>query len=273
MISMTAVWDRTTAFIGANIATLLPIAAVGILLPLVVQAIAAPFAADSSDAAVLVSLVALVMSVGALWGQITIIAFVLDPAAGFTAAVGHGRLRVGPAIGVYLVAAVGLLALLVPLVVLIAVAGVDLRSGSAAALASSPAAGGSIAVVALVTASALIWLSIRLILISPIIVMERRGLGSLARSFALTRGIAWKIAGVLILFGIVTLVVVLAVQLVSGSIFRLIFPDDAMVAASVATAIVSAVPSTILSVIAAVFTTKLYLAIRDAREAIVEAPR
>ena len=119
---------------------------------------------------------------------------------------------------------------------------------------------------------ALIWFSARLALVIPTMVMERRGLGVFVRSFKLTRPIQWKILGVLILYVIVLFVSYLAAKLVFGSIFGLIAGGDgAVTVATVLTSILVSVVLTGFSVLATAFTAKLYLAVRDARGAIVES--
>jgi hypothetical protein len=103
-------------------------------------------------------------------------------------------------------------------------------------------------------------------------VMERRGVGLFARSFRLTRGITWKVIGVLILYFIVSQVSGLATKLVFGAVFGLIAGGNGPGSVSmVLTSVLVAAVSTAFAVLAAAFTAKLYLAIRDAREAIVES--
>ncbi len=82
----------------------------------------------------------------------------------------------------------------------------------------------------------------------------------------------WKIIGMLILYGIVAGVAILATRTVFGSVLRLVLGGDGLVTtASVLTALIGAVVQTVFVVLAAAFTAKLYLAVRDARGAIVES--
>jgi len=119
---------------------------------------------------------------------------------------------------------------------------------------------------------AVVWLAARLALVIPIMIMERRGVGVFARSFKLTRPVQWKIVGVLILYSIVSAVSILAAKFVFGSIFGLIAGGERPVTvATVLTAILVSVVLTGFSVLASAFTAKLYLAVRDARGAIVES--
>ena len=116
-----------------------------------------------------------------------------------------------------------------------------------------------------------VWVTARLLVIEPVIVAERRGIGAIAHAFRLTRGLALKIVGVLILYWIVATIAVWAAQMVFGSIFALIAPDGGEIGlATVLTSIVVAAVSTAFKVIAAIFVAKLYQAIGDAHERAAE---
>ncbi|MDB5707150.1 MAG: hypothetical protein JWN66_4266, partial [Sphingomonas bacterium] len=132
--------------------------------------------------------------------------------------------------------------------------------------------GGFIALYSLFVLGVLLWLGARLSLLSPVILREGRWVGALGRSFKLTRPIVLKIIGVMILYGIVWGVSVLAAKTVFGFVFGLIAGGDGPVTVgSVLTSICVAFVLTMFSVLAAAFVGKLYLAVRDAREAIVES--
>jgi len=103
-------------------------------------------------------------------------------------------------------------------------------------------------------------------------VVARRWISALARSFRLTRPVGLKVLGVLILYAIVGGVSFLAAKLVFGSILGLIAGGEGLVTiGSAITATLVALVVTVFNVLASAFTAKLYLAVRDAREAIVES--
>jgi hypothetical protein len=167
----------------------------------------------------------------------------------------------------------------VPIGVALGVSGVDMTALAAGQQPASPAAPGAAAALGFVGLYTLflipflLWVYARfVVLITPIMVMERRGIGVYGRSFVLTRGIAWKVIGVLLLYGIVSWVASAAAKTVFGTVFRLLIGGEGPVTlASILTQIVVAAISTIFSVLSVAFIAKLYLATRDAREAIVEA--
>ena len=76
----------------------------------------------------------------------------------------------------------------------------------------------------------------------------------------------------ILLYLIVSFVAQKAVQFVFGALLGLMFGGGGAVSlAGVLTSILVGVVATAFTVLAAAFTTRLYLALRDARESIVEA--
>ncbi|MGJ3627198.1 hypothetical protein AB5I41_10140 [Sphingomonas sp. MMS24-JH45] len=96
-----------------------------------------------------------------------------------------------------------------------------------------------------------------------VVVNERRGLGALGRSFALTRGAALRLIGVLILYGIVLVVVMSAATMVVGVVARLLLGADAAATVAFIVAIVSALVTALGSVVQSVFYAQYYVAARD----------
>jgi hypothetical protein len=152
-------------------------------------------------------------------------------------------------------------------------AGFDIQAAMTNAQPAVPvSAGWFVTLYMLVLAPLLLFVTARLLLLTPVVVFERRGLGAIRRSFALSRGLTWKIIGVMILYFIVAGVAMLASGTVFGSVFRIAFGGEGLITtATVLTALVGAIVQTIFVLLAAAFTAKLYLAVRDAREAIVES--
>lgn len=268
-VSMSVVWDRTAEFLNDHLGAVAGIAALAIFVPGAIGEILTPLGADAGqELKVGLGLLALVFLVLSFWGQLAITALALDPAAG--QAWGRATRRLGALILVML--ALGLIAavLTLPIFVLMAMNGVDLtRMQEAGAMAAmTPGAAGTIGLYALIAVPFTLWLMARIaVLPTAVVVAEHLSLGALRRSFRLTRGLALKIIGVLLLYGVVMWVATLAMETVVGSILRLVLGGDGPItAASVITAVAVALVSTIFSVIGTVFPAKLYLAAM-AREA------
>ncbi len=106
-----------------------------------------------------------------------------------------------------------------------------------------------------------LWALARILaLLVPVVVAERRGIRAFGRAFALSRGLAWRILGVILLYAIVSGVVQLAAKLGFGSIFELVVGGEGPLSlAKILTSIVSGAVSCAFAVLAAVFCAKLYL--------------
>jgi hypothetical protein len=263
MVKMGTVWDRTVEFLGDEIGTLVPIALLAILVPTSINSnlwALMPNAAPGLRLAAGVAVLAL--SILVLWGQLAVTALALYPARhGATAAATR---RLPAALAVMLIVVVACLVAAVPFGVILAASGVDPATlGTQELPAIPPGAGLGLGLYALLLFGVGLWLAARLMLVTPIVVAERRALGAFGRSFALTRGLALKIIGVLFLFVLVSWVAQGAATLVFGSIFRLVTNGEggAVSLASVLTTIVVAVVETGFTVLGTAFTAKLYAAL------------
>ncbi len=278
MVDIGAVWDRTVEFVSDELTAVVPIALVGIFVPLSVNASLAPVAVGASEVGKLVIYGAMtLLSLWSLAGSLAVVALGLDPHAGRHVAVKVAGHRLLPAVGISLLTFGAALVAVIPIPAILAWGGFDFAAAAngqipgAIAGLSGPA-GLFVGLYGIALAAVAIWLSARFSVILPTIVMERRGMGVFARSFQLTRGIALKIVGVSLLYVIVSSVAQKATQFVFGTIFSFLFGNNGpMSLAEVLTSIVVGVVATAFAVLAAAFTAKLYRALRDARASIVEA--
>ena len=159
---------------------------------------------------------------------------------------------------------------LIPAFALFGISGVDFSAlARGSRLSLTGANGGALAgafLYLLVWAIALLFVGARLALWQAVLVNERVGLRSVARSWRLTSGATWRLVGVILLFAIVLLVATGAAQSVVGIVFRLILGADIPTALFLGSLAGSAV-STMLAVVAVVFTTHFYLARIDTERA------
>ena len=274
MVVIGSVWDRTVEFISDNLSAVVPLALMGIFVPLSIYTSLAPLAAGVAPGQrSLIYVVMIALGLWSLWGKLAITALALDPHAGRPGAIQMAGRRFLPTVGISL----GLLAILLvataPVWIALQLAGFDFAAAASGhAVLPSDGVRGFIILYALLLSIMVLWIAARLSALLPTIVMERRGLGSLRRSFRLTRGFAWKILGVVLLYVIVAFVAEKATQFVFGTIFGLLFGDESPVSlATILTSILVGVVATGFTVLAAAFCAKLYLALRDARESIVNA--
>jgi len=274
MVIMGNVWDRTTEFLSDNLGAVVPLALAAIFIPVSIKGNLQGLT-TTAGGTLLVQIVSLLLSLISYWGQLAIVALAINPDGGRPAATTLATQRFPLAVLIGLISVIVLLVAVIPIPVALVQGGVDLQAMvSHQAVTIPPSTGTFVALYAIALVIVLLWLAARLVLISPVVIGERRGLGTFGRSFALTRGLTWRIIGVILLFGIVAIVAVLAAQTVFGSVLRIIFGDDGTLGlASVLTSILVGAVVTILSVLAGAFTAKLYIAARDwrATEAVATA--
>jgi hypothetical protein len=273
MVQMSTVWDRTTAFASAAIASIMPIALVLLFVPVSIQLAVAPLLLKQTLAVRLVVMILFwaVELLGTLSVMVLALGATLHPGEAVRAALA----RLGPAFAIFILFFVGIIILCIPFGVVVAASGMDI----AQLQAGNPVGAGSLSTggawfLALYLLALLVfgfWITARLLVVEPVILAERRGLGAISRAFAMTRGLALRLVGVLILYAIVATIAVLAAKMVFGSIFALIAPNDGDIGlATVLTSIVVAAVSTAFKVVAAIFVAKLYQAIGEAHERAAE---
>lgn len=268
MVKMGTVWDRTVEVLNGRTGMIAPIALLGILLPSVIRD---GFVAFSTPGTVMFAVVGGVLAIGALvamiWAQLAIVAIGTDPATDATEARRQAGRRVLPAVGVtVLVTLIGVLFMLPPVFVLIQ-SGFDFAaaaSGSSVQM-TPPTAGaaGFVGLYSLAYLLAVVWIGARLVLLNPVILNERLGVGAIRRSMRLTKGLTWRIIGVLILFVIVTLVSTWAAQAVTGILFRLALGANGIATATFLSGIAATIVTTAFTALAAVFSAQLYVAVRE----------
>lgn len=268
MVRIGTVWDRTVEVISGRTAILASIAALTLFLPTVVRDAITLAVAGGPAATLLGAVVGVIMAVVTIWGMLALIAVASDPAVDRAGGFRIGAAALPGTILVVIVLGLAFGLLFLPAIILLSRAGFDFTAAAAGATQPgiSPGALGAVSLYSIALLAVAIWAGARLAVLYPVLVNERRGLGSIARSFDLTRGLTWKIIGVLILYGVVFLVVLLAATSVAGLIFRLVLGGENATLVQFLAAVVGAAVTAVFGVLQAVFTAQLYLAARHARE-------
>jgi hypothetical protein len=263
MVRIGDVWDRTTEFLSDQLRAILPIAVLAVLVPTsITNSLSDLQQSGPAGTRALLGVLSLVFGLLSLWAQLAIASLAID-------GVGARRAteRFLPAVGVFLL--LGLAFALVAAVLIVPtmlIGGFDfsqLRLGQTSMQPLSLPAGYRLGLVlaALLLFVLFIALAARLAPLTAVILNERRGVGAIGRAFGLTRGLTWKLIGVIILFAIVSTVSQWAAQAVFGSVLALIAGGEGPVTlAKVLTGAIIAAVQTAFTVIAAAFTAKLYLA-------------
>ena len=265
-INMGTVWDRTTQFLTGTRRALTPIVLIAIFVPQLVTELAGQAHAALGDMPA--QGLGLAGTVAGIWGQLAVVALALDPDAGRGAAQRAATRAFVPALLLMLLLFVAFAVLAVPIVATLVAAGADLSlfgRGAAVTPGSlnlSTGAGVFLTLYSLAVAIVVLVLSVRIIPLYPVLIAEGRGIGAIGRAIRVSRGIAWKLAGVWILFLVVFAVAAGAARTVFGSITALIASDGGgFGAVAIVTAIAGAVVGTIFSLIVAAFSAKVYRAV------------
>lgn len=268
MVKMGTVWDRTIEVLNGRTGMIAPIALFGMLLPSVIRDAYAAFATPGTMSFALIgSVLAIATLVAMLWAQLAIVAIATDPATDVTEARRQAGARVLPTLGVTVLITLLAALLVVPPMVVLIQSGFDIAAAAngRSAQLTAPGAGvaGFVALYSLAYLLVAIWIGARLVLLNPVILNERLGIGAIRRSVQLTKGLTWRIIGVLILFAIVMLVSTWAAQSVTGIAFRLALGADGIATATFLSGVAATVVTTAFTALAAVFTAQLYVAIRE----------
>ncbi|NML06099.1 hypothetical protein [Sphingomonas sp. G-3-2-10] len=274
MVKMGTVWDRTAEFLTDNLPSIVPIALIAFFVPFSVMGSFQPLVTETTPGLRLVlELIILAAIVVITWGMLMLTAMVLDGGGG------AGRIalrRLGPALAVAVAIFLAMMLIFAPIVLTLMVSGVDLAAiarGTPVDVSMPSSVAWSIGIYGILAALVCIWLGARLAVVNAVIVREKAMFGALLRSWALTRGVAWRIVGVMFLYAVVSNVAALAAQLVFGTVFSLIAGGGGgtLSLASVLTSVIVAAVQTGFTVLAPVFAAKLYVALAAERERAVRS--
>ena len=268
MVNMGNVWDRTSEFLSENMSALLPIALVALLVPHSITALTGGAGtAINPFAGYAISLACVLI---ALWGQLAIVALALVPDGGRPRAAAVATGSFGRALAAMLLLFLVIALIAAPMLSVLAGGGMNLAQlggGGMADISLSTGAKTFVSIYALILSALVFYVSIRLVMLYPVIVAEGGVIDALRRAFALSRGIVWKLIGVWVLFIIVYLVGRLAVTSAVGAIVALLSSSTSPFAfGKILVAILSGLVTTIYTVIVAAFSAKLYRAVVAARE-------
>lgn len=263
MVNMDAVWDRTMEFVSDNLGAVLVVVIPFIFLPAAISGvIEGPAATAEGTTRTALQLVALVLALVGLVGQVALTALVLDPDAGAAAARARGLRRFLPVLGVSLALGLAAALLSLPVFLILGAYGFDFAAASTGAQPQvAPVAAAWVGLYVILLLPLILFLVARLVLVMPALVDARIGLGAIGRSWALTRGLTLKIIGVIILYAIVSLFLTLGVAAGVGAVLALVAGGDGtFTVAGVLTALIVAVVAAVLTMVQSVFVARLYIA-------------
>jgi hypothetical protein len=270
MVNMGNVWDRTTEFLSDNLGAVVSIALLTIFVP---QSISGAIKlAGTGVAPGLGQGIVLALLLPMLWGQLAITALALRPDAGRGAAQSTATRRFLQSLLAMLILFALIVVLFLPIVFALVASGFDLKllvdPNVGSHVDVGPWTAGFVSLYGLAWLVVAIFISVRFsTLLVAVIAAEGGVVAALRRSFALSRGIAWKLLGVVLLFGLVVGVASIAVTSVFGALFRVLDPTAGPFSiGSIIVAILGGLVTTAYYVVQSSFMAKVYLAATATRE-------
>ncbi|MBN8806713.1 MAG: hypothetical protein J0I47_00525 [Sphingomonas sp.] len=266
MVDMGNIWDRTVAFVGDHARAIVPVALLALLLPLSIGNVisGAAQACDDSINPLVAGVAGVVLVLPTLWAQLALSALVLAPEGGAGPAHRAATAGLWRAIAAMLVIFVAFAIVAIPLALAMPAGAGAMRGGCDAAATAGQfhAVGWFLPLYGVLFAVAAVFVSVRLTMLYPVIVAERRSVGAIGRAFRLSAGITWKLIGVWLVFGIVYVIAWMAASSAIGAILRLLAPGAGPYAVtSILLAIIVAAVRTAFTVIVATFAAQLYCAV------------
>ena len=220
-LSISRAWDQTREIFRRDGGLFVAVALALIVLPEVIVGIIAPDSGTRPSSGV--QLLRLVAGLIALIGQLAIIRLALGPSTTVGDSIRHGARRFPSAFG----AVVILLLALTLITVLIALIfgpllGVDLTRA-----ANIPAEQrGVFGALILITLVAILAISVRFTLLSPVASAENIGpLAILKRSWELTRGHYWRLLGLIVLLLVAAFFLLMVASMIGGLLAKLVSPN------------------------------------------------
>jgi hypothetical protein len=261
------VWDSTTDVLAGRAGEIAPIAVAAFVLPSLVQTAVRLYAGSTPAGQAAVGLIAIAALIVSIWGQLAVLAIAADPATTRGEAARLAGRRLPANLLVVLVLGGLVLLLTAPIGIALWASGFDFAAAAAGGRAGgappivSPGAGLFVALYMLALFAVMLGVGARLFLVNAVVLNENRKLGAIGRSFALTRGMTWKLIGVALLFAIALLVTSGAVKAVVGLLFRLLLGAERIATADFVASIAAACVTAAWTVTVQVFAARLYAAV------------
>lgn len=211
-LSITTAWNETTSFVRREAGLILPIALLLIALPgaALQLAMPAPPPGEAAEPGLWMLLLPVVMA-ASMVGTVAISFLALRPGTSVGEALQLGLRRFIILFAAWLLLALGLAIVLLPLILLFAGSAAFSGTADPAALA------GPMLLAFLIFAMLAIALWVRLMLMVPVAAAEAVGpIGIIRRSWELTGGHFWKLLGLVVLLVILAVVVLVAISAVVG---------------------------------------------------------
>jgi hypothetical protein len=268
-LSISRAWDETKARIALDGRLMAIVAAALIALPGIVYGVISP--ASQSEGTVVTAIALLVSSLLALIGQLAIIRLAIGPAVSVGEAIAHGARRMPIYVVAGVILTVGLFLALIPLVVIMAAAGVPLDKGNEQAIAQSPVA----LLLMIVWLLLALFILVRMLMSSPVASEEAAGpIQILRRSWEVTSGHWLRLLGFILLFIIGAMVAIRAVNWTISFVAVALFgPVEPMSVSALLVSVANSFVNAVATVLLAVMLARIYVQLVGRGSIDVTVPR
>lgn len=275
-LSISKAWDDSRPIIARDGRLMFIIALATVVLPQTILYLVAPESSSTGALEVLAAgeagaeaeaeamaatggnvLLSLLLGLVNLVGSIAIAYLALARGASVADGLKRGIKRLLPTIGMFVVLVGGAILIALLLAAVAGIGSVATGSTTVDAEAVSPIAG----LVFVVVFGAMVWVAVRMMLVTPVIAAEDEGpFGIIKRSWRLTKGHFWRLLGFLLLFGIGALVFISAVSIIVGLAVQLIFGDpEPLSLAALFVGLAGGIATAILTVVYSTITARMFL--------------
>jgi hypothetical protein len=253
--SISGAWEETKGLLDRDGRLFASVALALIVLPTAILGVIDPRVQQGEIAPTWFNLLILVISLISLAGQLALIRLAVGPSITVGGAIGHGFSRLPNYVFVLIILIVGVVALMLPFILIAVVMGMDVEVGSMGFLT------GSMLLLLLLFLIAVMVLMTRFSLAMPVASTESAGpLTILNRCWKLTEGHWLKLFGFLVVFSIAALIVLLALSVVLGSLTALLFDSRGpMTLAALVESLINAVVTGIFSVLFTLMLARIYV--------------
>ena len=253
-LSISRAWDESKAIFARDGRLLVAVALALVVLPTVIVGLVVP--SDPAGGGGLVGgLVQTAAALIAMIGQLALIRLALGPATTVGAAIAHGLRRFPSLLGAMILLVLAIFLLMIPIVLILAAAGLVDLENQARTLTGPAAAIIGLAVIAIIA------VAVRFLLTAPVASAEAAGpITILKRSWALTSGHYWSLLGFLVLILILAVVLMLAAGAIGGVLGTILSPGlEVFSLGALVLALFVGIAQGVFTVLTAVMTARIYL--------------
>ena len=252
-LSISRAWDESKAIFARDGRLLVAVALALVVLPTVIVGLVVP--SDPAEGGLYSGLVQTAAALIATVGQLALIRLAIGPPTTVGAAISHGLRRFPSLLGAMILLVLAIFLLMIPIVLILAAAGLVDLENQARTLTGPAAAIIGLAVIAIIA------VAVRFLLTAPVASAEAAGpITILKRSWALTSGHYWRLLGFLVLILILAIVLMLAAGAIGGVLGTILSPGlEVFSLGALVLALFVGIAQGVFTVLTSVMVARIYL--------------